>query len=484
MNRYDQLLVAPGRDDLDDALGAAVALANRPGASRDLGWLAGEYEATWQRITRQAEGSVLWGVPPEQGLPDSGNLRVMWWSDCLGRRHVRVVAVYREGQDGPPWPEITGEGPPLFQVYPAAGFAVRREVTPAGLLVVCPCGATGTPAEIAWMGMECGPCHDRRAAGVLPYRPWEVRLDVGRSWHTAQMPPPIFVSDGSLLLFDHGSTEYAWDLATGQRVPFEHPAGQILAWSADGEFLAAGRDDGIHIVRADTLQLERTLKGPWGDVRHTGFSPSGRYFLVADTPQYTENTLQVWDLHAAQTEPVLSVSGLTAWTLSPDERTLYTAEYTDSVRVYPLESTEEPRRLVVPGSDTEDAARVFLVNGLHLTPDGQSLILNGDGLFRVLDLETGTIVRRRHLPAFGCPGFPSPLLAGGRILLMTDHQERTLNLVTLPDLANPVTLTAIDGPGGSYCAWNNHWLAVADYHRVRLIPLPPLLEWYLREARR
>src|SRR5262249_37152495 len=47
MSRYDQLLVAPGRDDLDDALGAGVALANRPGGSWGLGWSAGEYEATW-----------------------------------------------------------------------------------------------------------------------------------------------------------------------------------------------------------------------------------------------------------------------------------------------------------------------------------------------------------------------------------------------------------------------------------------------------
>ena len=86
-----------------------------------------------------------------------------WWTDAVGRRHVRV-----EGESGrehrgasPPLPNNEDPRPPLAHVYPDRLFRRQR----AGVdvwLAACACGATGLPEALAWMGPCCGPCHDRR----------------------------------------------------------------------------------------------------------------------------------------------------------------------------------------------------------------------------------------------------------------------------------------------------------------------------------
>jgi hypothetical protein len=451
MIRFDQTLLDPDAEQLDAALRQAVEFVGSPSETIP-GGLA--------RIASEPEGSDFWGEPSGHAV------HLVWWSDVIHRRHVRITATTSQ-------PEPTG--PPLLRVYPEVGFLVDGDL-PAAILVVCPCGAVGRPEEIGWMGRECGPCHDRRAAGVLPARPWDVPTREFRGGNGDQLLP-VFSPDGTRLLVDDGSAQHEWDLATARQIPFQHPAGRILAWSADGTLLAAHHDRRIRILQADILHEERSFdlsSAAW----FAEFSPSGRLFLFIDL-----DTLQVWDRHSPRTDPILNVSGLgvPSWALSPDEQTLYLAEWADDVRVFPL-GPGEPRRLTDPSPDAEDAARGSRAAGLYPIPDGRSLVVNARVLFRVHDLETGGILRESLLPAFARPGFPTPLLAGGRVLLATDSQSRTLNFLTLPELTNPVTLTPLDGPNGACCAWNDHWLAVADGARVRLIPWPPLLAWYLREG--
>src|SRR5205823_3017890 len=110
------------------------------------------------------------------------------------------------------WPDSD----PLIQLYPEVAFELRRATTFEDILVVCACGAVGMPEEIGWMGTECGPCHDRRAAGVLPARSWEYpatetvsgRRRSGLAFHPAQ---PI------LALRAEAACQL-WNFATGEAV--------------------------------------------------------------------------------------------------------------------------------------------------------------------------------------------------------------------------------------------------------------------------
>jgi hypothetical protein len=471
MNPFDQTLLDPDADQLAAALRQAVDAVEHPGFTFENTNPLEQFADGLARVRHEAEGEQSWDMPASAQRPPGNQYRVRlaWWSDFLCRQHVRVTALNQD--DGQ-------KGPPLLRVYPDAGYAVSGD-RGAGVLVVCACGVVGVPEEIAWMGTECGPCHDRRAAGVLPARPWDApkREFLGGR---GRLLRPVFAPDGTRLLVDDGKTEYEWELATGRQVPFHHPAGRILAWSADGTLLAAERDDRVQILWADNLQVERSFDISTETAWHVGFSPSGRYVFIAENDDSSlENALRVWDRLSPRSDPALEVEGLLLWALSPDERTLYLAEYVDDVRVFSLETTEELCPLTETNPDSAPTT-----DGLYLTPDGRGLIVNGEGLFCVYDLETEEILRERKLPAFARPGFPAPLLHSGRVLLATDYQRRTLNFVTLPDLTNAVTLTSLDGPNGSCCAWNDRWLAVADFNRARLVPWPPLLDWYLREIAR
>jgi hypothetical protein len=479
MIRFDQILVARPRGELESSLSTAVGIANY--GTPTITWPFNEVEALLAKIELEPEGNDARRSPGNEPPWKESHryVRVAWWTDYLGQRHVRITATAGQELD---------DGPALLRVYPDAGFTVGGDL-PARLLVVCPCGVVGTPDEIAWMGPECGPCHDRRVSGVLPPRPWDVPTREFRIDHRMEPLLPIFAPDGSTLLIDGVGGQFEWNLATGQQGPFQHPAGRLLAWSHDGSRLAVAREGRLHILKADTLQAERSFTFTDLDNSRITFSPSGRYVLADEVfhPAYPEGSLQVWDLHAPRTEPSLDVSGMLVWALSPDERTLYLAEHDDDVRAFPLATGEGPRRLITPNphaEDQEDPVDAVDVRSLLPTPDGRGLIINAEGLVQILDMETGGIVRQCHLPAFACPAVPTQLVADGRVLLVTGEPRRRLNFVTLPELTDAVTLTALEGPKAWYCARSDHWLAVADFLRVRLIPWPPLLEWYLREVAR
>jgi hypothetical protein len=475
MIRFDQVLVNPPPGTLTSSIDTAVGIANFSQEIPRLDWRYDAVETLLARIQEEPEGEHSQRNPQNNRC-----VRVTWWSDVLRNRHVRVTATERE--------ELSAGGS-LLGVYPDAGFVRKGDDMATGLLVVCPCGAVGRPDEIAWMGRECGPCHDRRVAGDLPARLWDVPTREFRDRRNASLLQPQFCPGADRLLIDDGGAQYEWDIATGQQKLPQGSGEIVLGYSPDGTFVVVAQRSrrNIAILRSDTRQLERTFSATIDNSWDVRFSPSGRYLLVAEGDDNSESSLRIWDLHSDHPESILEVSGMMSWTLSPDEETLYLAEYADDVRVFPL-GAGDPRRLNAPNPDAEDEEDeekvATLAGGLHLTPDGRSLIVNGDGQFRVHDVETGRVIRERHLPAFARPGYPGALLAGGRVLLVTDYQGRTLNFVTLPDLTHAVTLTALDAPNGSCVAWNDHWLAVGDFERVRITPLAPLLDWYLREIAR
>jgi hypothetical protein len=104
---------------------------------------------------------------------DSGQATVAaWWPDALGRRHW---AIHPEALVE--WEDFPNEHPLLWIALPLAA-AWRERGGGRELVVICRCGAAGTPESVAWMGRTCGPCHDREMEGLAPLGPEVFRPDL------------------------------------------------------------------------------------------------------------------------------------------------------------------------------------------------------------------------------------------------------------------------------------------------------------------
>ncbi len=150
---FDRRMIDPPDEELANALLKEVMRAGKPVQPLTLDrpyWLQVVREAR-----QQAEGQRLWdGLKPP--------LRIMWWTDYLGRRHVRITnPTVPFGSPTAPQPANPDTWPPLGQVYPEHVLFRQRPGREKELLAVCRCGAIAPPADLAWMGDCCAACHDR-----------------------------------------------------------------------------------------------------------------------------------------------------------------------------------------------------------------------------------------------------------------------------------------------------------------------------------
>jgi hypothetical protein len=214
--RFDRTLISPSPDELAGAVCKAADAANREVLA------SGAPEKARAAVSQDAV--ARWArrrQPPEGHKRYRGNLRsyqtahvaVAWWSDAIGRRHVRVRGLVGPGKLPAPVP--------LAEVYPDR-VVMRR--TPAGddLRVVCACGQAGSPAALGWMGEWCGPCHDRRLEGETPH-PDVLRGPAGQSARDVAFLPALpdeptagpHPASGRVLLASHGNCVRRWDLSDG-----------------------------------------------------------------------------------------------------------------------------------------------------------------------------------------------------------------------------------------------------------------------------
>jgi hypothetical protein len=141
----------------------AIRAANGRATRATLCWSASA-QSTFRLLLEQPDGWKQW--LGESGPPSESEsiLFVAWWTDPLGRRHVRILAdrlvLDAEMRRCLVWPQWDVP-PAVALVYPNAGYW-RFEGDNRRWMVLCPCGMSGTPAEIGWMGDCCAACHDRR----------------------------------------------------------------------------------------------------------------------------------------------------------------------------------------------------------------------------------------------------------------------------------------------------------------------------------
>jgi WD40 repeat protein len=217
MNAVDEILVEPAAGRLSAAVAAAVATINRHQTDRGEPLRCEPGVASLvEELRARPEGSRAWRVQAQGWrFSTQAELLAVWWSDHVGRRHVRLVGGCSHLGVALPAPSPTR--PPLACVYPGPCVFVDHHFR-GRLLVVCDCGAWGEPAQVGWMGRQCGPCFDRSesepalGSAVLDCR--------GAVFSLA------FSADGARLAsWDAAGDVVVWDVGRG---------GAVRAWPGQG----------------------------------------------------------------------------------------------------------------------------------------------------------------------------------------------------------------------------------------------------------
>ncbi len=232
MTEVDQVLVGPTRAALEAALAASAAAVNRRAKQRRLPWPPDDLSSFAEELAAAPEGYRQWNGGDDQtetrpygrGGMLRSTLATAWWTDHVGRKHVRLLG--RRGKLGVPelarlmWPEMPRRRGPLTPVPLLA--LVYREFTflrvrdgQRQVRVVCRCGVSGEPGAVGWMGDCCGPCHDRRQSGEAA-PPAVAGRFVFRPEGGAQSL--AFSPDGNTLLVGAGPRLLFWDLAGGREL--------------------------------------------------------------------------------------------------------------------------------------------------------------------------------------------------------------------------------------------------------------------------
>jgi len=156
-----------------------------------------------RQVERRPEGRKRWRGKRVSDWPVA-QMVVAWWTDAIGRRHVRVRGFAHAR---------VLDAQPLAEVYPER-VVVRQRGGVIDTLAICACGLCGSPPALVWMGERCGPCHDRNASEGHMVRP----IDVLCAQEDDSQSPAIdlaFLPDGRTVLANHRHFVRRWDLAAG-----------------------------------------------------------------------------------------------------------------------------------------------------------------------------------------------------------------------------------------------------------------------------
>jgi len=250
-------------------------------------------------------------------------------------------------------------------------------------------------------------------------------------------PVPVEISVANVARLEEQTVvEYPpWDLVTS------------VAWSPNGEFLAAAAGESIHLYAASSLQSLGTF--------HTGalthgltFSPDSSLLAAGSH----DGMVRIWDLKSSpmNADPTLALDahkkGTNCLAFSPDGRWLASGGNDAVVRVWDVKSGERLQQ-IIGGS--------YSIPRIAFTQDGANLAIANGPLVRLREVESGRIAdtyRVEPLVDAGAWFYPTlyslSYSPDGRYLAAGDH----LNQVHIWDLqsqdkpASPITLAQITDP--------------------------------------
>ena len=445
---FDQVLIAPNRDDLRRTLLAAVP-PNSTKPSSLTPFERTNPESFLDRWQREPEGFQQWNGGPER--PHRGQecsaVALAWWTDPIGRKHCRVVATrHLLAEQSENFLSPTDRArPALWLVYPDH-VSLRHRSGVRSLWVCCGCGVSGSPDAVGWMGTSCAACHDRREEGTPSGQESAARtLDAGRIPSALAFGP----KGQTLATADRNGTIRLWDLGTGRHedvatglaggLPYlafaprgrslvlgmagsgvvrrdlgtrrNHPLGALdvcgVAFSANGRRLALAMSDRVELLDTPMWQSGRVIHGHVRRITCAALSPDGR--IVATGSE--DRTAILWDVEWGRERTTLrgswgSVRGLA---FAPDGRVL-------AVAVNPLSLTraaEEQSRVLLWDERTNQITTTLSLPapawGMTFSSDGRFLILLMEFSRRILvwDVAAGRECEALewHTDSVTCAGF-------------------------------------------------------------------------------
>jgi hypothetical protein len=404
--RFDTTLIQPTPEVVEENLRQAAAAADAGGRGRLLRWPPPSLAAFFARWQTDREGWWQWNGGEDPTPPRARSHRrsgrghgrerrmanvlpyhfrskdqrrkrerrsvvaTVWWSDCIGRRHQRIIGCQRQAAIDPPEALLRPEPlrPAMAHIYPDHAFRLTRQGQ-THALVACACGEFGTPREIGWMGDCCGPCHDRRESQERPLGP-ERRVLTARGAAIA-----------------------------------------TLAFRADGGRLASNSLDGllrVWDVPRGALCLELQTQGfPYCGIH---FAPDGRTVAAQTGP----SEITVWDVGTGM--PRRLELGNEMWSLAyaPDSRLfVFCAE---EVTVWDAGTGRCEAEFACSPED--------LQGRLSFAGDGTPLVVRIDGV----EVTFRDVLRRRERSRLRWPGpgVPRSVLAvspDGRALVVAGQEE-------------------------------------------------------------
>jgi WD40 repeat protein len=273
MHETNRVLVQPTREQVEQQLHEAITLANGDARARLVPWPPTPLGALWGQLTRRAEGWRQWSGEGGRPSADRTLAGLAWWTDYLGRKHVRILGQRRRTNE---FPGLAGKRPGLALLYPQHTFYQTRQGR-RRLKVLCGCGVFGAAADLAWMGDCCGPCYDQRQEDGRPSR--RGLFHGALVGHRDAVYALAFSHDGRLLASGSGdATARVWDTATGELLRTLELSDQYvlsIAFRPDGGVLAAaGQFGGICWFDVQTGRLVKRL-AKHGHTSGLEYAPGG-----------------------------------------------------------------------------------------------------------------------------------------------------------------------------------------------------------------